>query len=59
MTHSSPDADLHVWFDPVCPLAWRTSRWVRLVAAGVHLCSGTDGAGVRADRHAGTRRQQR
>jgi len=30
-TSSSPD--LYFWFDPVCPFAWMTSKWVRMVAA--------------------------
>lgn len=33
MQNRGVNTDLHFYFDPVCPFAWMTSKWVRTVAA--------------------------
>ena len=30
-----PGADINVYFDPLCPFAWMTNKWVRLDLPGV------------------------
>jgi hypothetical protein len=33
-----PDADINFYFDPLCPFAWMTNKWIRLVIAQRDYC---------------------